>query len=92
MEQNLNQFCQFVQTLLQSQVKHTLQISKGRKYTKLISVDTLGSRSVWCFVDQTNGDILKAATWSAPAKHARGNISRPESYQNYEWTGPHYLK
>lgn len=27
-----------------------------------------------CFVDFSTGDILKAASWQAPAKHARGNI------------------
>lgn len=42
---------------------------KGKRYVKLID----GSR-VFCFVDMTNGDVLKAATWSAPAKGARGNI------------------
>lgn len=32
------------------------------------------SRSVYCFIDLSNGDILKAAGWKAPAKGARGNI------------------
>lgn len=41
----------------------------GRKYCKI-----LRGNVVHCFVDLSNGDILKAATWSAPAKHARGNI------------------
>jgi hypothetical protein len=30
-------------------------------------------RSAYCFIDK-NGDVLKPASWSAPAKHARGNI------------------
>jgi hypothetical protein len=29
---------------------------------------------VHCFVDVTNGDILKAVSWKAPAKGARGNV------------------
>jgi hypothetical protein len=29
---------------------------------------------VHSFVDKSNGDVLKAASWKAPAKHARGNI------------------
>ena len=41
----------------------------GRRYIKVVR----GS-SVHCFVDTTNGDVLKAASWKAPAKHARGNI------------------
>jgi hypothetical protein len=31
-------------------------------------------RSAWAFVDKTTGDVLKAASWKKPAKHARGNI------------------
>lgn len=30
--------------------------------------------SVHCFVDMATGDVLKAAGYKAPAKHARGNI------------------
>jgi hypothetical protein len=56
----------------------------GRSYTKLVKEDDggHGSKSVYCFVRKSEnaskgslvGDILKAASWSAPAKHARGNI------------------
>ena len=48
----------------------------GRKYARLVLSSTNGgtSRSVHCFVDMTNGDVLKSASWKAPAKHARGNI------------------
>ena len=47
----------------------------GRRYAKLVRSNQSGSdRSVHCFVDLTNGDVLKAASWKAPAKHARGNI------------------
>ncbi len=31
----------------------------------------LGSRSVYCFVDLENGDVLKSASWKAPAKYNR---------------------
>lgn len=41
----------------------------GQKYAKVVS----GS-FVFCFIDLSNGDILKSATWNKPAKHARGNI------------------
>lgn len=50
-----------------------LSYSKGRKYIKIVS-NSQNHKSVWAFVDKTNGDILKAASWAAPAKHARGNI------------------
>lgn len=49
-----------------------VQLSKGRKYAKIIKVDN--QRTVHSFVDLRNGDILMAAGWNAPAKHARGNI------------------
>lgn len=30
--------------------------------------------SVHCFVDRETGDVLKAESWTRPAKGARGNI------------------
>jgi len=39
-----------------------------------------GSCSVYCFVEKATGNILKAAGWKTPAKGARGNIYKPESY------------
>jgi len=50
----------------------TVTVEWGRRYAKIIVIDR--SRSVHSFVDRTNGDILKAATWAAPAKHARGSV------------------
>ena len=49
-----------------------LELTKGRKYAKIVKVDN--QRTVHSFVDLRNGDILMAATFNAPAKHARGNI------------------
>lgn len=49
-----------------------VELSKGRKYAKIVKVDN--QRTVHSFVDLRNGDILMAATFNAPAKHARGNI------------------
>jgi RNA processing factor Prp31 len=49
----------------------------GRKYAKLIkkgSDKKGGQQSVYGFVDAHTGDIYKAATWAAPAKHIRGSI------------------
>jgi hypothetical protein len=45
----------------------------GRRYAKVVVTDE-GNRSVYCFVDTTTGDILKAANWKAPAKGVRGSI------------------
>jgi len=50
--------------------KIIIGVKPGKKYVKI----TCDNRSVYCFIDTTNGDILKPASWKAPAKHARGNI------------------
>lgn len=44
----------------------------GRKYIKIIQ-SFAGSRSVYAFID-FDGNIYKAASWKAPAKHIRGSV------------------
>ena len=56
-----------------------LVTSTGRRYIKVIRQEHGVNGSVYCFVDRTNGDVLKAASWKAPAKHARGNIYSPNN-------------
>ena len=74
--------------------KATITIKPGRKFIKIIR-----DNSVWGFVAKSDGvhkgvpmiagDVLKAAGWSAPAKHTRGNIF--DNKQDYfSWTGPDY--
>ena len=74
----------------------TILIEFGRRYAKLISADVRNgvesAKSVYCFVDMNNGDILKAATWRAPAKHARGNVLRPDRMQSVTAYGANYLR
>ena len=69
-----------------------LTMKIGKKYTKIIN-----SGSVWGFIVNDDGprfkkgDILKAASWAAPATNsARGNIFDDD--YSIAWTGPHYLK
>ncbi len=66
-----------------------LTIKKGRRYEKIVSTDTLErpSTRVWAFIDKTNGDVLKPATWRAPAKHARGNLY--DEFGGMKFIGPH---
>jgi len=45
------------------------RVDAGKRYLRVVF-----NGSVHCFVDKTNGAVLKAAGWKAPAKHARGNI------------------
>ena len=53
--------------------KSTLSIEWGKKYAKIVA-SSLSQKSVYCFVDLSTGDVFKAASWSRPAKHVRGNI------------------
>jgi hypothetical protein len=50
----------------------TIEVEEGSKFWKIVKADS--QRCVHSFVSKANGDIYKAATWRAPAKHVRGNI------------------
>ena len=73
-----------------------LSLKVGRKFIKVVE----GTR-VWGFIAKVDGthkgvpmlkgDILKAATWRAPAKHSRGSIFDKEMHKSFSWTGPNYL-
>lgn len=69
----------------------TLEVNNGRRYFRIEQVDS--QRSVFAFIDRTNGDVLKAAGWKAPAKHARGNIFDDfGGLKTVTAYGPAYLK
>jgi hypothetical protein len=73
----------------------TLTMKKGKRYVKIINTPKLGAhnRSVWAFIDTNNGDVLKPASWKAPAKHARGNIFDAfNGLKMVDAYGPAYLK
>lgn len=75
----------------------------GKKYAKIIeshgNFQGIKSNSVWGFVvlkectvagiNYKTGDLLKAASYNAPAKHARGNII--DGTAKYDVWGPAYL-
>lgn len=52
----------------------TFEVHPGKRYMKIVTCSEGQGRSVHTFVDRTNGNVLKAAGWAAPAKHARGSI------------------
>lgn len=54
------------------------ELEPGSRFVKIVKVEAGGSRSVHSFIDRANGDILKAASYRAPAKHARGNVFEPD--------------
>ena len=62
------------------------RFTEGAKYIKIIT-----GGSVWGFINKSNpkfreGDILKAASWNAPALNfARGNVN--DGGYEIRWTG-----
>lgn len=70
-----------------------LVIEPGSKYLKVVSGRAGGGRSVHSFVCLKDsgkfkkGDILKAASWAAPARNfARGNVLEG-NFGSVTWTG-----
>lgn len=71
-----------------------LKIKKGSKFMKIMD-----SNHVWGFVSMFDGfhlgvpvkkgDLMKPASWRAPAKHSRGNIF--EGTDKWSEYGPTYL-
>lgn len=73
---------------------NNLTYQKGRKFIKITH-----KLRVWGFVSMYEGlhdncqvyvgDLLKAANYSRPAKHSRGNIFNGTA--KFTWLGPDYL-
>ena len=60
--------------------KESLSAGEGGRYIKITrNREGQVGDSAYAFIDRTNGDVLMAATWRAPAKHARGNILAPDN-------------
>ena len=74
--------------------RKVLSVEPGRRYARIViqSEGNEFSRSCYCFVDLTNGNILKSESWKKPAKHARGNIlSIKDVSKSVSTYGAHYL-
>ncbi len=52
--------------------KGTFEVEYGQKFARIVNQDS--QRMVYCFIDLSNGDILKADGWKKPAKGKRGSI------------------
>ena len=63
----------------------------GRKYHKLIMVDSGGGRSVHAFIDKQTGQVYKSASWKAPAKGVRYDLrlisDREWLLEHADWAG-----
>lgn len=79
-----------VQKDMVAKFNESIEVVEGRNYIKIIT-----DKSVWGFIVCKEGkfrvgDILKAASWKAPATNkARGNII--DGGYTIRWTGPLYL-
>lgn len=74
--------------------RDTFEHTTGKKFVRVVRKDGYhGGGSVHCFVDIETGDVLKAASWAKPAKHARGNIFDDHNgLANMNEYGPAYLR
>ena len=63
----------------------------GRKYHKLVMVDSGGGRSVHAFVDIKTGELYKSASWKSPAKGVRYDLriieQREWLLEHADWAG-----
>lgn len=89
-EKSLKEVMSFIEGVNSEGYSEKAIVSKteGRKYIKIFC----GSH-IYCFIEKSTGDIFRAASYKAPAKHARGNIFKPENWK--EWLlvySPKYLR
>jgi len=66
-------------------------IESGRKYHKIVMVDSGNSRSAHAFIDKKTGEVYKAASWKGPAKGVRYDLrliyQRGVLLANCDWAG-----
>jgi hypothetical protein len=103
-QQMANKFLEWAQKVVDQSMSDyptqdkELSLMRGKRYWRV--VDTIkyngqnsGQSSAWAFLDSTNGDILKPASWKKPAKHARANLYDQSTWaKNVDGYGPKYLR
>ena len=66
-------------------------IESGRKYHKIVMFESDNSRSAHAFIDKKTGEVYKAASWKAPAKHVRFDLriieQREQLLSSADWAG-----
>jgi hypothetical protein len=66
-------------------------IESGRKYHKIVMVDSGKGRSVHAFVDRKTGQLYKSASWKSPAKGVRYDLRLIEQrewlLEHADWAG-----
>lgn len=74
-------------------LRRTLTVQRGPRYARVMYVERGKVASVYAFVDLATGDVLKPASFRAPAKHARGNVlDASNGLQHMGQYGPAYLR
>lgn len=77
------QYGDIAPSLVASGWRRVIEIDRGPKYIRVLKADyndpkspnNCTGRSAYCFIDRTNGNVLKAAGWKAPTlKNPRSNI------------------
>ena len=75
---------------------YTFSVESGRKYHKIVMETESQSRSVHAFVDKKTGEVYKAASFKAPAKHVRFNLllikDREWLLEHADWAGGYLYK
>ena len=66
-------FNQWLERAKKITIDGKLLVMEGKKYMRIVKED-ISSRYAFCFIEKATGNVLKAASWATPAKHARGNI------------------
>jgi hypothetical protein len=90
-----SKICLYYQTNLKNISQPLIKVELGKKFIRIWQ-----DGSCWGFISRVDGDLkgapikkgdlLKPATYKAPAKHARGNII--DGTAKYGVYGPDYIK
>lgn len=85
----LADYAKFLKEIDGSVDKFGVEFEYGSKYVKIVTISGGGSRSVHSFVEKSDGNIWRAASWKAPARNfVRGNVYNISSYEKrVQWTG-----
>jgi hypothetical protein len=79
-------------TKLPENCRETIGLEFGKRYARIVRKRGELSCSAYGFVDLENGDLLKAASWKAPAKHARGSVFNANPLDGCGPYGMDYLR
>jgi hypothetical protein len=78
----LEAYCNEVSTVKHI-YSHVIEAQIGKKYARIVRRDKWPDQeptggSAHCFIDLSNGNILKADGWKKPAPQVRGNIFKED--------------